>query len=86
VRAASVVAASSARNFLLFEQVIQSEPISSLFMRQFQKPWAGMGSSGSGPHLKSELSGSQQAAIFPNPDLFDYIAVWVIRCLDNMGR
>jgi len=55
-------------------------------MRQFQKPWAGMGSSGSGPHLKSELSGSQQAAIFPNPDLFDYIAVWVIRCLDNMGR
>jgi hypothetical protein len=43
-------------------------------MRHFQKPRAGMVISGSGPHLKNELSGSQQPAGFPNPDLFDHFA------------
>jgi len=43
-------------------------------MRHFQEPRAGMVISGSGPHLKNELSGSQQPAGFPNPDLFDHFA------------
>jgi hypothetical protein len=47
-------------------------------MRRFQRPRAGMVISGSGPDLKNELSGSQQPAGFPDPDLFDHAPIQVV--------
>ena len=62
--------------------MIECGLLSSLLVRRFLCPLAGMEISGTGQNLPCEIGASRGASGFRDPDLFDHVLIQVIDFLD----